>query len=157
MQFWRTSLAACCGMFLAWSPAWGAFSVGDCVVFREGGEGRLLKSPTFWVSGVVSEVRKERGPLRICPGDAPGSLVTREVLWQLARAAPCVFERPQGALPDVEVTRVRMAADAWETPWSSAHGETGLLFRGTFMGEPLAKGGQLEMPADWLRPCAGQP
>ncbi|SDG78272.1 hypothetical protein [Propionivibrio dicarboxylicus] len=158
MYFGRKSLVLLCALFLSNISVRADISEGDCVVLREGGEGRLLKSPTFWVKGVVSEIHRERQSVKECPAAArAGSAVTREALWQLARATPCVFGRVEGDSADVDVTRARIVVESWETPWTAAHGETGLLFRGTYIGEPLIKGGAIEMPVDWLKSCAVQP
>ena len=46
--------------------AWAQWRDGDCVVYREGGEGRLLTSPTYWLKGTVSGID---------PGKAGGAAV----------------------------------------------------------------------------------
>lgn len=158
MVFGRKLLAIFCVFSLLSASVRADIGVGDCVVFREGGEGRLLKSPTFWVKGVVGETRRERVPLRDCPATAgAGSAVARDALWQLARSAPCVLDRADNNPTEIDVTWVRVVVDAWETPWTAAHGDIGLLYRGTYIGQPLVKGGVIEMLADWLKSCAGQP
>lgn len=159
MYFGQKSRVVFCALFLlSNSSVWADIGVGDCVIFREGGEGRLLKSPTFWLKGVVSEMRREREPVKECPVTiGAGSGISREALWQLARSAPCVFNRGKSDPAEVDVTRVRVVVDAWETPWTTAHGDVGLLFRSTYIGQPLVKGGIVEMLADGLKSCAGQP
>ena len=158
MCFGQKSWVVICALFLLSNSVRADIGVGECVIFREGGEGRLLKSPTFWVKGVVSEMRREREPVRDCPATVgAGSVISREALWQLAHSAPCVFNRRESDPVEVEVTRVRVVVDAWETPWTTADGDVGLLFRGTYIGQPLVKGGAVEMLADGLKSCAGQP
>lgn len=158
MYFGQKSWVVFCALFLLSNSIRADIGVGDCVVFREGGEGRLLKSPSFWVRGVVSEMRRGRERVKDCPAAVgAGSMISREALWQLARSAPCVFNRGENDPAEVDVTRVRVVVDAWETPWTTAHGDVGLLFRGTYIGQPLVKGGQIEMLVDWMKSCAGQP
>ena len=130
--------------------------VGDCVVFREGGEGRLLKAPSYWVKGRVSARMTERRRVEVCPVVAkPLSAYSREDRVRLARAAPCVFNESDAR--EIEVNWVRVLVDSWETPWSHAHGSAGLLFRGTFIDHALKKGESIEMAAEWLEPCESAP
>jgi len=158
MYFGQKLRVVFCALFLLSNFVRADIGVGDCVIFREGGEGRLLKSPTFWVKGVVSEMRREREPVRDCPSTVgAGSVISREALWQLARSAPCALNRGGSDPAEVEVTWVQVVVDAWETPWTNAHGDVGLLFRGTYIGQPLAKGGTVKMLADGLKSCAVQP
>ena len=71
----------------------------------------------------------------------------------LAAAMPCV-ENESAAVPkDVEVTRLQVTVDDWETPWSHQHGTTGWLFRGQFLDQTLRKGAVIDMDAVWLERC----
>lgn len=80
----------------------------------------------------------------------------REILWRRARVVLCAVEQ-RGVSEVVAVTRIGAAVEAWEMPWSSAHGAIGLLCRGTFTGMPLVKRAPIETLADGLGSCAGSP
>ena len=138
---------------LVWSQmACGKVQTGDCVVFREGGEGRLFKTPTYWLKGLVLAVLTERRQIRVCPQFAkPQSGYTREEWVQLAQAMPCVNR--EAGVHEADVSRAQIVVDSWETPWSVQHGATGLLFRGSFMNQPLAKGVVVDIDTAWLEHC----
>lgn len=127
---------------------------GDCLRFREGGSGRLFKSPTWWLRGTVVEVRSEPRRLELCPRfDKPRQAFSVEDWTLLASALPCAGSA--AALGrEVEVTRVSLRVDAWETPWTRPHGESGWLFRGQFLDQPLRVGALLDLDAGWLESCA---
>ncbi len=142
---------------------------GDCVIFREGGAGRILKAPTYWLQGSIAAVYRQRRPLDRCPRiGKPASAYTATDRARLAAAMPCVEQAAVTAdetasgsaaksLPgDVEVTRVQVRVAEWETPWSHQHGTTGWLFRGQFLDQPLQKGGLIDMDAAWLERCAAE-
>lgn len=151
IRFFNRWVALACGLLLS-GAAWAEIGVGDCVIFREGGDGRLLKTPTYWVKGSVLSLTREHLRADTCPVIAkPLSAYSREDRVRLARSAPCVF--PGTEARDVAVTRVRVSVDSWETPWSHAHGTAGLLFRGAFLEQTLVKGGVVEIFADWLESC----
>lgn len=127
---------------------------GDCLRFREGGRGRLFKSPTWWLRGTVVEVRSEHRRLELCPRiDKPRQAFSVEDWTLLAAALPCA-ESAAALGREVEVTRVQLRVDAWETPWTRAHGESGWLFRGQFLDQPLRVGALLDLDASWLGSCA---
>ena len=106
---------------------------GDCVMFREGGEGRLFKAPTYWLRGTVREVAIEPHWAGRCPDmGKPRSAFTPDDWARFVAASPCVEGEEEARA--VERTRVRVAVDAWETPWSYSHGSAGWLFRGRFLG-----------------------
>lgn len=129
-----------------------ALAPGDCVMFREGGEGRLFKAPTYWLRGTVREVATEPHWAGRCPDlGKPRSAFTPDDWARLVAASPCV-EREDEAR-EVERTRVRIAVDAWETPWSYSHGSAGWLFRGRFLGHRLTQGEALDLDAHWLTRC----
>jgi hypothetical protein len=127
--------------------------IGDCVVFREGGAGWLLKTPVYWLRGSIAEIKRERRTLARCPqiGRLP-SAYTRADWALLARAMPCAEN--DGQTGEVEVTRVLVAVEEWETPWSSQHGTARWLFRGQFLDQTLTKGAMIDMDAGWLARCA---
>ena len=41
--------------------------IGDCVIFREGGAGLVLRAPTYWLKGSVAGIARERRKLGLCP------------------------------------------------------------------------------------------
>ena len=144
------TLALWSGLGLAQMPA--QFAVGDCAVYREGGDGRLFKTPTYWLQGTVAAVTTERRLAGLCPRFAKSDVaLSREEKWALARAMPCVAREAE--VGEVAVTRIHLVVDAWETPWSSQHGTEGLLFRGALMGSALVKGQAIDIDAAWLARC----
>ena len=127
-------------------------SVGECAVFREGGEGVFLKAPTYWLQGQVVAVWSELRRLERCPVvEKPRASFSREELVRQAQAMPCT--QRESDLREIEWGQAELRVDAWETPWSSQHGAVGLLFRGAFMGRPLVKRESLMIGVDWLSPC----
>lgn len=140
------------------SPAASGPQVGDCVIFREGGAGRLLTAPTYWLKGSIAALSRQRRQLDRCPHiGKPASAFTPADQARLAAAMPCVEQTSASALAtpprEVEVMRVQVAVADWETPWSHQHGTTGWLFRGRFLEQPLAKGALIDMDATWLERC----
>ena len=124
---------------------------GDCVVFREGGGGRLLKEPTYWLRGTVAEVRPEKRRVERCPD--PGKPVERYIQDDWARIAavfPCGSAR-EGQ--EVDVLRVLFRVAEWETPWALNHGRIGWLYRGRFLDRKLKKDELIDMDASWLQAC----
>ncbi len=129
-----------------------ALQPDDCVAFREGGVGLLLRTPVYWLRGSIVGISRTRRMLQVCPRMAkPVIAYTRADHLRLAAAMPCVGE---GAVTgEVEVMRVRVAIDDWETPWSPQHGTTGWLFAGRFLDQTLKKGALIDMDASWLLRC----
>jgi hypothetical protein len=126
--------------------------VGDCVMFREGGVGLLLKSPTYWLRGTVAKASAERRLAGRCPViGKPQSAYSRNDWLLFAAAQPCVTHDAEVRV--VDVLRVRVSVDEWETPWSLQHGSAGWLFRGKFLDTDLHKGVQIDMDAGWLVRC----
>ncbi|WP_153115067.1 hypothetical protein [Rhodocyclus tenuis] len=133
-------------------PAARAPQVGDCAIFREGGVGQVLKTATWWLRGTLTEVRREQRRAAVCPRfDKPRQSYTPADWSRLAAALPCVSS--PAAVRDVEVWRVTLRADAWETPWTHAHGDNGWLFRGQFLEQSLRAGVLIDMDASWLERC----
>ena len=128
------------------------WQTGDCAVFREGGAGLILKTPTYWVKGRVVAVSSERMLAGRCPVIAkPVQAYSHDDRVLVAAAAPCVDNDSDRR--EVPVLRIRLAVDAWETPWSYQHGTVGWLFRGQFLDKLLKKGGLIEMDPIWLERC----
>jgi hypothetical protein len=129
-----------------------SLQVGDCVMFREGGVGLILKTPSYWLQGRVAEVLQERRLAGRCPViGKPQSAYSHSDWMRLAAAQPCVAH--DADVREVDVLHVRVSVDEWETPWSLQHGTGGWLFRGKFLGTALQKGVQIDMDARWLVRC----
>jgi len=143
------------------SSAASAPQLGDCVIFNEGGAGRLLKAPTYWLKGSIAALSRQRRQLDRCPRiGKPAAAYTAADHARLAAAMPCVEAASVSVgdtLPrEVEVTRVQMLVSEWETPWSHQHGTPGWLFRGRFLEQSLQKGALIDMDAAWLERCEGE-
>jgi hypothetical protein len=148
--------AAALLLFASIAAAAPAFEVGDCVIFREGGAGLLLKSPSYWLRGSVVAIAQERRLAAHCPDiGKPPSGYTHEDWVRLAAAAPCVESDADVRI--VDVLRIRVAIEDWETPWSYQHGTAAWLFRGQFLDQRLHKGGLVDFDANWLQACRANP
>jgi hypothetical protein len=145
--------AAFCAMADEVPPPDAALAqVGDCVILREGGVGRILKTPTYWLRGTVAVVSRARHFAALCPQvNKPVSAYTREDWLRFAAAAPCVDNAADAR--EVSVLRLGVRVEAWETPWSNQHGTARFLFRGQFLDQPLKKGEVVEINAAWLERC----
>jgi hypothetical protein len=87
-----------------------------------------------------------------CPRlDKPLAAYTRTDWLRIAASTPCVDSDADVA--EVDVLRVLVSVDGWETPWSHQHGTAGWLFRGQFLDQKLEKGGVIDMDATWLQRC----
>lgn len=129
---------------------------GDCAVFREGGSGRILKAPTYWLRGTIDGLSAERRVAGRCPElGKPLAAYTRNDWARIAASTPCV--QTDAEVREVDVVRVRLRVDEWETPWSSSHGTAGWLFRGHFLDQALKKGEVIDMDATWLERCEPRP
>lgn len=125
---------------------------GECAIFSEGGNGRIFKTPTYWVKGTISSVSREIRIAGRCPKIAKSLITyTRDDWVRIAAATPCV--KTDAEVREVEVLRIRLSVDEWETPWSHQHGTVGWLFRGYFLDTPLKKGEIIDMDASWLERC----
>jgi len=145
-------LAACAAAADELSAPAASLRLGDCVIFREGGGGLILKSPTYWLRGSIAGMTQESRIAGRCPDlGKPQSSYTHQDWVQVAAAMPCVENDADART--VDVTRVRMAVEAWETPWSYQHGTAGWLFRGQFLDQRLQKGELIDMDASWLERC----
>lgn len=126
--------------------------IGDCVLFREGGDGLLITTPVYWLRGTIAALSPEKRLAVLCPRfNKPTVAYTLADWQQVAAATPCV-ERAEDSRV-VDVLRVQVRVEEWETPWAPAHGTTGWLFRGHFLAEPLSKGKVIDMDATWLQRC----
>lgn len=129
--------------------------VGDCVVFREGGAGRVFKAPTYWLKGTIAALSAERRLAGVCPRlDKPVAAYTQDDWGRIAASTPCVQNAAE--VREVDVLRVRFRIEAWETPWSLPHGSSGWLFRGHFLDQALKVGEEIDMDATWLERCEPQ-
>lgn len=125
---------------------------GECVIFREGGGGYILKAPSYWLKGSIAEVAQERRLAGLCPRiGKPTAAFSRDDWLRVAAATPCV--ESEADVREVPVLRVRVLVEAWETPWSNQHGTAGWLFRGQFLNIPLRRGEIIDMDASWLERC----
>jgi hypothetical protein len=130
--------------------------MGDCVMFREGGAGLVFKTPTYWLKGVISKISTERRLAGRCPVIGKSmSAYSRNDWVRVVAAMPCVDH--EADVREVDVVRVYVTVDAWETPWSNQHGTVGWLFRGKFLDTALKKGEQIDMDARWLERCEANP
>lgn len=126
--------------------------VGDCVMFREGGVGFLFRTPTYWLKGTIAELSPGRRMAGRCPVIGKRvSAYDRNDWVRVAAAMPCVEK--DSDVREVDVLRIRVAVEEWETPWSNPHGTAGWLFRGQFLDQSLTKGGLIDMDASWLERC----
>lgn len=126
--------------------------VGDCVLYREGGDGLVLITPVYWLRGTVVSVVDEQRLAGTCPHIGKPLLAYSPADHaRLAAAMPCVSDG--GPPVEVRFARVGVAVDDWETPWSSQQGATGWLFRGRFLEQALAKGKVIEINANRLTTC----
>lgn len=130
----------------------GSPRLGDCVIFREGGSGLLFRTPTYWLKGRITKLVREARQTHRCPRfDKPPAAYTSSDWARLAEAMPCAKDETGTRI--VEVLRVHVAVDEWETPWSHQHGGRGWLFRGQFLEQILHKGTLIDMDASWLAHC----
>jgi hypothetical protein len=126
--------------------------VGDCAIFSEGGNGRIFRMPTYWLRGTIVSVSRERRTAGRCPQIAkPDSGYKREDWVRIAESTPCV--QTDAEVREVDVVRIKLRVDEWETPWSYQHGTPGWLFRGYFLDTLLKKAEVIDMDASWLERC----
>ena len=151
----------CCRwQWLLWMPVWApagfaeeaVLRAGDCAIYREGGVGRLFKSPTYWMRGDIIEIQNERHEAKLCPPmNKPFSAYSDTDWAELASSLPCVRDAARAG--EVDVLRARLRVSSWDTPWSVHHGQTGWLFRGRFLGQPLERNGIIVLDVRWLDRC----
>lgn len=125
---------------------------GDCAMFREGGRGYILKAPVYWLRGRIEEVYERPHQMGLCPKlDRPRERYTRADWMIVAEAYPCVANPDN--VGEVKAIRIRMRADAWDTPWSLQHGHNGWLYRGYFLNTELKEGVLLDIDGTLLERC----
>jgi len=125
---------------------------GDCAMFREGGEGYILKTPTYWLRGTVDAIYRRPHRMALCPQmGKPRERYTRDDWMRVADAYPCVTDPAKER--EVEAIRIRLRADAWDTPWTSQHGHNGWLYRGHFLNTELKEGVILDIDGTLLERC----
>jgi len=128
---------------------------GDCVILREGGSGWLLKAPTYWLRGTIDRLVRGRRMAALCPQiGKPMAAFTRADHARMAAAVPCVTSAAD--VGEIEVLRVHVRVDSWETPWSHQNMAPGWLFRGQFLDQTLHKGLVIDMDASWLEFCEAE-
>lgn len=129
---------------------------GDCALFREGGAGYILTAPTYFVRGTVSEVYTRSHRMDLCPNRGkPPANYTRDDWQRFAEAYPCVNDAAQAR--DVEVVRIRLRVDDWDTPWALQHGRNGMLMKGHFLDVELKEGIELDVAGTLLERCEARP
>lgn len=129
---------------------------GDCALFREGGEGRVFKTPTYWLRGRIAEIRPRTHRVELCPDPGhPRERYTREDWKKLAAAWPCTTDPAR--VREIETIRILLRVDAWDTPWSRQHGQNGWLFRGHFLDTELKEGVVVEIDGSLLERCETNP
>lgn len=125
---------------------------GDCAMFREGGQGYILKGPAYWLRGRIEEVYKRPHRMGLCPNlGKTRERYTRDDWVTIADAYPCVTNPEH--VGEVQAIRIRMRAEAWDTPWSLSHGHNGWLFRGHFLKTELKEGVVLDIDGTLLERC----
>ena len=129
---------------------------GDCAMCREGGEGYIMKTPTYWVRGRIEEVYKRPHQMGLCPRiGKPRERFTRDDWMTIADTYPCVSDPAN--VGEVQAIRIRMRVEAWETPWSLQQGRVGWLFRGQFLKTELKEGVILDVDGTLLERCEEKP
>lgn len=114
-------------------PEW--LMPGQCVRYIEGGGGRLLVAPSYFLQGEVISTRIEQRTQAGC-----------------AEISPCVAVQAAAEMPKMGYVRLRVRD--WDTPHASANKNQGRLYRGHFLEQKLESGMDIELEADLLGPCA---
>ncbi|MFA7291095.1 MAG: hypothetical protein WC023_02485 [Rhodocyclaceae bacterium] len=129
---------------------------GDCAMFREGGVGYILTTPTYWLRGRIEAVYTRPHRMALCPQiGKPRERYSRDDWMTVADAYPCVTDPAKER--EVQAVRIRMRAEAWDTPWSQQHGHNGWLFRGHFLKTELKEGVLLDIDGTLLERCEAKP
>ena len=152
LSIWRQIIV----LFLCLAPtllcAKNGLQVGDCVIFREGGDGRIFKTPTYWLKGSIAKILKETKKTDLCPNpNKPVRLYSHEDWINLINAQPCVEKKEDMGV--VDVYRLYISVNDWETPWSIQHRPNRWLYQGRFLNQILHKGKVIEMYPAWLSRC----
>ena len=129
-----------------------SWRAGDCAQLREGGGGGVLKAPSYWLRGRIETVEVRRHRAGVCPHAGKPPSLLKHTEWQaLVAASPCVARAEE--VRELDVPRVLLQVEAWETPWTKAQGHAGMLFRGRFLDQELVQGMRLAIDAHWLERC----
>ncbi len=127
-------------------------AAGDCALFREGGQGYILTAPTYYVRGTVAGVYTRPHRVDLCPNRGkPRAQYTREDWQRFAEAWPCVNDPARAR--EIEVVRIRLQVDDWDTPWALQHGRNGMLMKGHFLATELQQGVVLDIDGTLLERC----
>ena len=125
----------------------GIFGFGGAAV-----TGYILTAPTYYVLGTITEIYRRPHHMGLCPDAGKRrEQFTRADWLRLAEAYPCVGDPAR--VRDVDVIRVRMRVDKWETPWSASQGRIGMLFRGNYLDVELKEGVVLDIDGTLLERC----
>jgi hypothetical protein len=126
---------------------------GQCVLYQEGGGGRLLTEPRYYLKGEVVATQVTTHRQAACPV-VPGKTVeqfNRGEFVRYLRALPCfVNDRPAR---DEQIGLLRLRVMDWETPHARKAENEGRLYRGMFLDQPLEKGLEIDLEADLLALC----
>lgn len=126
---------------------------GQCVLYQEGGGGRLLTEPRYYLKGEVVAAQVATHRLSMCPV-VPGKTVeqfNRSEFVRYLRAQPC-FTNDRPARDD-QIGLLRLRVTDWETPHARKAENEGRLYRGMFLDQPLEKGLEIDLEADLLTLC----
>lgn len=91
--------------------------------------------------------------LRAVARKFPGRALLTRVKTGLVSQQQAPSVQTDAEVREVDVLRIGLMIDEWETPWSHQHGSTGWLFRGYFLDTPLKKGEVIDLDASWLERC----
>lgn len=126
--------------------------VGDCALFREGGEGYILRAPTYHLKGKIVEIYRRPHYMGLCPDPGRTKANYRREDWlRLAEAYPCVTDPAKAR--EVEAIRVKIEVEDWDTPWSVQHGRNGWLMREHFLDIELKAGVVVDIDGTLLEYC----
>ncbi len=136
---------------LAENPDW--LKLGRCVRYEEGGAGLVIAEPLYYLKGEVLSAEIRLRHLAPCPPvqDKGIERYSRAEFVRHALAYPCVS--PKAAERDEQLGIVRLRVTDWETPYARKAENSGRLYRGHFLDQPLDKATEIELEADLLVAC----
>lgn len=126
---------------------------GECVRYEEGGAGWVATDPVYFLKGEVVSADVQTRHLGRCPA-VPGKTLerySRAEFVRHARAYPCVSGASQERDEQIGIVKIRV--QEWETPHARRAENSGRLYRGMFLDQPLQKGMEIELEADLLGLC----
>lgn len=130
-----------------------ALAAGQCVRYEEGGAGRVMTEPVYYLQGEVIATMVQPRRLDKCPV-VPGKRLdqySRDEFNRHALALPCVA--PDVPVRDEQIGLVRVRVTDWETPYARPAASAGRLYRGMFIDRKLEKGMEIQLEADLLGQC----